>query len=1261
MPHEAHPSSTGARHDRRRIFGIFAVIGLLTSIWFGPSLLKQASSKPTYTSPPFTLQGAKDLTTRQHKKFGRILLKRLKRYRKRLEDLVRYARSSRDSRAVDCLGQRLIQIRALLRVVKRSWKKLRSSRNRQVRVQAYYRMAKFTKKAYELKQQADRCKVHRKLAGQLSKKNVAGGIRRYKLLAREARRNMRLHRRVRRLRRRSRRLRRPRSLLPQPMVAPTRAQRSPVPSALAAPSPSAAGAPPPMEDSPLAADRGTTQGLRGGGFAGGARRGPSGRVAQETARRGRAKEDKKGKSKRRKPQVWQRSRTNTVLSKVSVGGGKYLKLQKMRVSVRVEGMRVRTIIDHIYRNPYNRTLQGTFKYTLPPDASVSYYAMFVSQRRRRTPRFFRGKGPSPRRLLRMQPQQIARTSPARGWGRLREARLVPAEKGRQVYEKITRRRIDPALLEQDAPNTFTGRVFPIPARGYNRVIIAYEQTLPQIQEQHVYRFRFPPDVAKVIDFTLGYNKTHSSLVRNNLRKLRCRSNKNKPFLRCYWENNKPKRDAVFYFKPKQNNVAAIAGTDPMNSQKYMLSQIRVPLPKAPTRSLTSQAIFMLDTSLSANPDLFGAHVALLSKILQKNSSLKRFNVLFFDVNSVWAKPSGWIANTSRERRRLLRRLNKIVLEGATDFGAAMRTLAHPSWLSQKGKSAQKALDVFVLSDGQLNWGRRQVDKILYQFQQRKRWKQVRFLAYQTGIGSENLGFLRRLVRRGGALFPCLGRAELKRCATAHNKPAMLLQKVKVEGIQASQIMVAGRQTSIYPDGLITVAAQYKRNGTAKITLMGQYLNKPFRRTIQVKVTAHGDLGPRAWGEMAVAQLMELEDPKLTKLIVAYSQHFRIPNKHCSYLILETDKEYKQYGLDKELKTQKVKDVAQFIVRLLQAKEAPLTERQRWIAQLRKAIKKFKGLRQSSGRAVMNLLHSLPKSDFQFATATQGRLWNKGAVPDSYLKQRLKDRNQFGPFVKEAKRRLPKHLNGAIRSLSSIIELHPSNAQALRLVGYYLRAWNKPKLAVPVFFRVLERRSFEPHTYRDVAISLVRMKRYGLAAALYEVMLMGKWHSRFKSFKRLAREEYALLLYQAFQYGKMPTSILQVLKQRKSMLGLNVKAAGLRVTVTWNTDNTDIDLWVTGPKGHKCFYSRKSTPDGGRLLEDITRGYGPERYQNVIPIPGTYRVQLKFYGHSSNVFGNETHISIMIVHGAGTPGQEIVYKNLILRKRKQIVDVARIQI
>jgi len=232
---------------------------------------------------------------------------------------------------------------------------------------------------------------------------------------------------------------------------------------------------------------------------------------------------------------------------------------------------------------------------------------------------------------------------------------------------------------------------------------------------------------------------------------------------------------------------------------------------------------------------------------------------------------------------------------------------------------------------------------------------------------------------------------------------------------------------------------------------------------------------------------------------------------------------------------------------------------------------------------------------------------------------------------------------------------------LRLVGYYLMSWNRPSEASQLFFRVLERRSFEPHSFRDLARAMIKIQRYELAAALYEVLLVGAWDSRFKRVSTIAREEYALLIKQALKSKGLRPSLNTLLRRRLALLGLQVKPSKLRVTVTWNTDNTDIDLWVIEANGTKCYYKRKRTKNGGSLLDDVTRGYGPERYQNIGGRSGTYEVKLHFYGHSSNVLGNETHVSILIVLNAGSPTERIIEKNLVLRESKEVVTIGKFRL
>src|SRR5688572_1439413 len=57
----------------------------------------------------------------------------------------------------------------------------------------------------------------------------------------------------------------------------------------------------------------------------------------------------------------------------------------------------------------------------------------------------------------------------------------------------------------------------------------------------------------------------------------------------------------------------------------------------------------------------------------------------------------------------------------------------------------------------------------------------------------------------------------------------------------------------------------------------------------------------------------------------------------------------------------------------------------------------------------------------------------------------------------------------------------------------------------------------------------------------------------------------------------------------------VPAKDLRVTLTWDTPATDVDLWVTTPDGEKVFYGHREGKSGGTLDTDVTTGFGPETF------------------------------------------------------------------
>src|SRR5690606_9541539 len=62
-------------------------------------------------------------------------------------------------------------------------------------------------------------------------------------------------------------------------------------------------------------------------------------------------------------------------------------------------------------------------------------------------------------------------------GRWQEGEIVERQAARVAYEDFLHRRQDPALMEREAGNVYSARVFPIPARGDKQLIVSYSQEL----------------------------------------------------------------------------------------------------------------------------------------------------------------------------------------------------------------------------------------------------------------------------------------------------------------------------------------------------------------------------------------------------------------------------------------------------------------------------------------------------------------------------------------------------------------------------------------------------------------------------------------------------------------------------------------------------------------------------------------------------------------------------------------------------------------
>jgi uncharacterized protein YfaP (DUF2135 family) len=100
------------------------------------------------------------------------------------------------------------------------------------------------------------------------------------------------------------------------------------------------------------------------------------------------------------------------------------------------------------------------------------------------------------------------------------------------------------------------------------------------------------------------------------------------------------------------------------------------------------------------------------------------------------------------------------------------------------------------------------------------------------------------------------------------------------------------------------------------------------------------------------------------------------------------------------------------------------------------------------------------------------------------------------------------------------------------------------------------------------------------------------------------------------------------------LHARAEAKDVRVTLTWDTPETDIDLWVDDPDGERCKYDHAETKLGGKLDVDVTDGFGPEVFTLARAKAGTYTVRVHFYDG-----GPPTRARVEVVLHEGTAREE----------------------
>lgn len=446
-----------------------------------------------------------------------------------------------------------------------------------------------------------------------------------------------------------------------------------------------------------------------------------------------------------------------------------------------------------------------------------------------------------------------------------EGEVVEKRAARLAYEDFLHRKQDPALMEQGAGNEFSARVFPIPARGRKEIIVTYASSL-EIGAPYVLPLR---GLSALGTLDVDVHASGSWKAKGGPS-----SGKNDASFSLHQTNFTPSDDFVVEGK----NLPRSAG---LRSEDIVLARV-IPFTSSRPDPITSMLV-MVDTSASRGMGL-AEQLRLLKDLVAKLPARANVEVVAFDqeVVPIWrgaAADFGEKAVADLDARSAL---------GASNFEKAI------DWAKARGFEA-KIKRVVILGDGVATAGETDAQKLKEHVEKLREAGIERMDAIAVG-GLRDDAFLRTVVRGvldhdGAVLDGDLGASAIARRlaeATTSGIP------VEVEGADWSwpkklDGLQAGDEVLVY--------AKLPASKNVKITVGTQQFSPDLR-------TAPRPLVERAWAQAKIQSLVDAPeaDAATTKQqIISLSTAHRIVSPYTSMLVLETDADYRRFGIDRTAK------------------------------------------------------------------------------------------------------------------------------------------------------------------------------------------------------------------------------------------------------------------------------------------------------------------------------------------------------------------------
>ncbi|MGC8959883.1 MAG: VIT domain-containing protein [Chloroflexia bacterium] len=550
-------------------------------------------------------------------------------------------------------------------------------------------------------------------------------------------------------------------------------------------------------------------------------------------------------------------------------GPAYLTVVYHHVEVTIEDQVATTRIDQLFRNDNRTTVEGTYIFPLPEEASIERFIMVVD-------------------------------------GKPVEGRVLSREEARSIYESIVRKHRDPALLEYIGRNTFQASIFPIAPGEEKRVQIEYRQVLPVDQglAEYVYPLsteRFSPqplrDVAITVRLTSReplravYSPSHDVSID--------RPDDHHATVGYEAHDVLPDRDFALYYTVSPEDIGLNLLTyHPQGEDGFFLLLVAPPVEEETQEVVAKDVIFVLDTSGSMSGEKMEQARAALLFVLDHLNAEDRFAIVDFDSSVSAYAPELRPASERAEARRYVRDLSA---GGSTHIEGALRQA-----LDLADRASGRPQVILFLTDGLPTVGEQDPARLLALVRERSH-ENIRLFTF--GVGYDvNSALLDALAEEnhGAGAYILPGENLEERLSAFYAKisrPVLSGPTLDFGGIGIYDVYPSPLP-DLFLGSQLVLAGRYREGGSATVTLRGRagggertyrYEDLTFPRE-----SAGNDFLPRLWASRKIGYLLNEirlhgENREVVDEIVELSLRYGIITPYTSFLVDETGRVLTEEG------------------------------------------------------------------------------------------------------------------------------------------------------------------------------------------------------------------------------------------------------------------------------------------------------------------------------------------------------------------------------